>query len=87
MGDETQTPSNKVLKSNDFKFNDKEEGMKSNFKPYSDIIQNLTRMYTLETGYDIISVTLSHNSEVFIVVLMVSDEHYKINLYDRESLK
>ena len=64
-----------------------EDGFKKKFKPYTEIINNLTKMQICETDFDLVFCTLSNDSKRILAVIMVEDEHYIINQYDSDSLK
>lgn len=66
---------------------DFEQGFRQKFKPYKEIINNLTKMQICETDNDLVFCTLSNDSKRILTVIMVEDEHYIINQYDSDSLK
>lgn len=39
-----------MVKDNNFTFSDKDEGIKIKFRPYSEIIENLTNSFILKTS-------------------------------------
>ena len=85
---EISYPDKKVkVNQHQLQFTDHEEGIRQKFKPYKDIINNLTNMYSKETDYDIISCTFTSDSSLLIVVLKVDDEHYIINQYRTDNFK
>jgi hypothetical protein len=68
-------------KTNDFEFKEDEEGIRLKFKPYKEIIQNLTNMKLLETESDVVSCEMSNDSTRLLVVLKVSDEHFQVKQF------
>jgi hypothetical protein len=74
------------LKDNNFTFSDNDEGIKVKFRPYSEIIENLTNSFILETtGTNedkdlVIECMLSKDEENIIVILKNSDELYIIRV-------
>lgn len=61
-----------------FEFKEVEKGIRQNFKPYNDIIENLTFSLRLRTQYPIIHCEWSHNGSVLVLILKVSNEHIQI---------
>ena len=65
-----------------------EDGFKVKFKPYSDLINNLTKMHPMETDeQDLVYCTISTNSKRILTVSMADDEHYNVTMYDADNLK
>ena len=71
------------------------EGIKQKFKPYRDIIQNLTNSFIIQTKHfdnfpsqdstkfdDVIDCALSKDSDSLVVLLKHSDELYKIRVFE-----
>lgn len=73
--------SNVKTKNNDFAFSDEEEGIRLKFKPYKDIISNLTNMKLLETESDVVSCDMSNDSTRLLVVLKTTDEHFQVKQF------
>lgn len=70
------------------------DGIRSYFKPYEEIIDNLMDMYIIETknnGYkspdNITACQLSVDSKYLIIILKNSDEHYKIRVVSSQTFK
>ena len=67
-------------------FDDVDEGIKVKFKPYSEIIENLTNsfIYSTKMGHqdkdDVIDCELSKDAHTAIIILKNSDEYYKIHV-------
>jgi hypothetical protein len=76
------------LKDNNFTFSDDDEGIKVKFRPYSEIIENLTNSYVVETPNDeeegekdlIIECMLSKDEHSLIIILKRSDEKYLLRV-------
>ena len=71
------------------------EGIKQKFKPYQDIIQNLTNSFIIQTKHfddfptqdsskfdDVLECVLSKDSDSLVVLLKHSDELYKIRVFE-----
>jgi hypothetical protein len=69
---------------NNVKFDEDEEGIRVKFKPYSELIQNLTDSFCINTERStsdadhIQACELSKDSSLVIVILKRSDEHYMV---------
>lgn len=65
-----------------------EDGFRSKFKPYSELINSLTKMHPIETDeQDLVYCTISTNSKRIITVSMVDDEHFTVSMYDADNLR
>ena len=82
--EQNHSDEDKVKSKGDLDF---EQGFRQKFKPYKEIINNLTKMQICETDFDLVFCTLSNDSKRILAVIMVEDEHYIINQYDSDSLK
>lgn len=56
-----------------------EEGFRSKFAPYREIINNLTKRQNIETEQDIIFCDISLDSTRILLVLMEDDENYFVS--------
>jgi hypothetical protein len=63
------------------------EGFRSKFAPYRDIINNLTISQNIETEEDIIYCSVSNDSSTILLVLQEDDENYCVKQYDTDTLK
>lgn len=60
---------------NNFKFSDEDEGIRQQFKPYSELIENLTNSFIINTSRterdndDILMCDMSKNSENLIIIM------------------
>lgn len=66
------------LKPNDLTFKDHEEGIRSQFMPYREIIEGLTNMYVKETNFDIVNCMFSNDTTRILTILKENDEHYVV---------
>jgi len=64
-----------------------DEGFRSKFAPYKDIINNLTKIQHVDTDEDIIHISISHDSSVLLIVLVVDDEHCIIKQFCTDKIQ
>jgi hypothetical protein len=63
-----------------------DNGFRSKFAPYREIINSLTKRQNIETELDIIYCCVSNDSSTILLVLMQDDEKYVIQQYDTDTL-
>jgi hypothetical protein len=59
-----------------FKADDFEKGIKQNFKPYSEVIDNFSNNLLIKTKYDIVNIEWTHDGSLLSVILKESDRHF-----------
>lgn len=82
-----------TLKDTNMHFSDQDEGIKLKFKPYSEIIENLTNSFIVETNNPdgdsdlVIECMLTKDEHSLIVILKNSDELYLIRVLSAASFR
>lgn len=82
----TMKQNNPTIVDNSFKFSDDDEGIRLQFKPYNELIENLTNSFIINTAKSdqdtdfIEACELSRDSEFLIIVMRNSDEFYKVQV-------
>lgn len=72
------------MKINNFVYKDNEVGIRKKLQPYSEIMENFTHSYILQTDHDIIVCDLSFDSTRILVIMKENDECYIVNQYDAD---
>lgn len=77
---------NNSIQNNNFVFSEEDEGIRSQFKPYSELIENLTNSFIINTARslrdsdDIVACELSKDSNYLVLILKNNDEFYKVQV-------